>query len=62
MCVIQKKVKTIKHLQDIIVTGATGFIGRRLIKELIKNYPLENILCLYKKLDLNINMIKFDGV
>ena len=35
-------------MENIIITGATGFIGRRLIKELLKHYPAENILCLIK--------------
>lgn len=35
-------------MRNIIITGATGFIGRRLIKEIIKKYPLENILCLIR--------------
>jgi nucleoside-diphosphate-sugar epimerase len=35
-------------LQNIIITGATGFIGRRLIKEIVKVYPVENILCLIR--------------
>ena len=35
-------------MENIIVTGATGFIGRRLIKELLKHYPADNILCLIK--------------
>lgn len=35
-------------MEEIIVTGATGFIGRRLIKELLKHYPVNKILCLIK--------------
>ena len=35
-------------MQEIIITGATGFIGRRLIKELLLYYPRESILCLIK--------------
>ncbi|MCB0728433.1 MAG: NAD-dependent epimerase/dehydratase family protein [Ignavibacteriae bacterium] len=35
-------------MQNIIITGATGFIGRRLIKEVLKNHPLESILCLIR--------------
>lgn len=35
-------------MQNIIITGATGFIGRRLIKEILKVYPAENILCLIR--------------
>lgn len=35
-------------MEEIIVTGATGFIGRRLIKELLKHYPANKILCLIK--------------
>ncbi len=35
-------------MQDIIITGATGFIGRRLIKELLNHYPRQSILCLIK--------------
>lgn len=38
----------INCLQNIIISGATGFIGRRLIKEIIKEYPLKNILCLIR--------------
>ncbi|MEO8664076.1 MAG: NAD(P)-dependent oxidoreductase [Ignavibacteria bacterium] len=35
-------------MDDIIVTGATGFIGRNLIPELIKIFPKETILCLIR--------------
>lgn len=35
-------------MEEIIITGATGFIGRSLIKELIKIVPGEKILCLIK--------------
>ncbi len=35
-------------MEDIIVTGATGFIGRRLIRELLKVYDKERILCLIR--------------
>ncbi len=30
----------------IIITGATGFIGRRVVKEIIKVYPKNQIICL----------------
>lgn len=35
----------------IIVTGGTGFIGRRLVPVLVKKYGNKNILCLIKKSD-----------
>ncbi|HMQ68681.1 MAG TPA: NAD(P)-dependent oxidoreductase [Ignavibacteria bacterium] len=35
-------------MEDIIVTGATGFIGRRLIKDLLKVYEKDRILCLIR--------------
>lgn len=35
-------------MQNIIITGATGFIGRRLIKEILKVHPVENVLCLIR--------------
>jgi len=45
-------------LQEIIITGATGFIGRRLIKEIINSYPGENILCLIRN---KINELETSG-
>jgi len=40
-----------KKYYDVIITGATGFVGRRLIKEIIKVYPRENILCIVRNRD-----------
>lgn len=37
-----------KLKQKIIVTGATGFVGKRLVVKLIQNFPKENILCLVR--------------
>ena len=30
---------------DVVITGATGFVGRRLAGEIIKHYPKGKILC-----------------
>lgn len=38
-------------MKKIIVTGATGFIGRRLLPLLVKKYGKKSILCLVKKND-----------
>lgn len=51
----------ISRLENIIVTGATGFIGRRLIKELLKNYPAEKILCLIKDNIRNNDELEISG-
>jgi len=32
----------------IIITGVTGFIGKSLIKKLVKKYPKDEIVCLVK--------------
>lgn len=36
----------------IIITGATGFVGRRLVKSIIKNFDKREILCLVKDPDI----------
>ncbi|MCB0726217.1 MAG: NAD(P)-dependent oxidoreductase [Ignavibacteriae bacterium] len=35
-------------MEDIIVTGSTGFIGRRLIRDLLNVYETDRILCLIR--------------
>ncbi len=35
-------------MEEILITGSTGFIGRHLIKELVKVFPREKILCLIR--------------
>lgn len=38
---------------NIVITGATGFVGRRLIPQIVKIYPHNKILCLVKNQDNN---------
>jgi nucleoside-diphosphate-sugar epimerase len=41
---------------EIIVTGATGFVGRVLVKKLAKLYPRKKILCLVYSKDNNLEI------
>lgn len=40
-----------RNSPTIIVTGAAGFVGRRLVKKLSRAYPPKNILCLIKEIN-----------
>ncbi|MEP7146791.1 MAG: NAD-dependent epimerase/dehydratase family protein [bacterium] len=48
-------------MQEIIITGATGFIGRRLIREMLLYYPVEKILCLIKDDVRNTDELEISG-
>lgn len=37
--------------KNILITGATGFVGRYLIREIVKYYPKKSILCLSYNID-----------
>ena len=40
----------------IIITGATGFVGKRFIKLAVKKYGVKNILCLIKDTDVPLEI------